>query len=107
GAESRPGGRLHRHAFSGVAGKAAILAEQALRPAPPGGPTGARERGRAHLGAPFRERPPVAGGQSRWATPSRSSSSSARVRSIRSREKSSISRPSTRLYSPPSVITGT
>ena len=44
---------------------------------------------------------------SRSFTPSRSSSSSFSVKSRRSREKASISRPSTRLYSPFSVMTGT
>src|SRR5690606_29800914 len=74
-------------------------------PAPPvhepdtakGGPTG----------PPSENIPPGADQPSRWATPSRSSSSSARVLSIALRLNSSISRPCTRLYSPFWVVTGT
>src|SRR5690606_30003685 len=44
---------------------------------------------------------------SRSLMPSRSSSSSFRVWSMRSRENASISRPSTRVYSPLDVVTGT
>jgi len=43
---------------------------------------------------------------SRCLTPSRSSSSSAKVLAISSFEKASISKPSTSLYSPFSVVTG-
>ena len=45
--------------------------------------------------------------QSRCATPARSSSSSASVLSMRSRLKSSMARPSTRVYSPFAQVTGT
>ena len=44
--------------------------------------------------------------RSRSATPARSSSSSFSVRFIRSREKSSIGRPWTTVYSPPAQVTG-
>lgn len=63
----------------------------------------APRRGRAAQGLPGRRLTYF----SRWATPSRSSSSSASVPSIFSRENASISRPSMRLYSPFSHTTGT
>ena len=47
------------------------------------------------------------GAYSRCATPARSSSSSARVLSMRARLKSSTGRPSTRVYSPLAQVTGT